>query len=681
MIGRFLARAAIAACALASFAGSIEAADAPCEKLIADWSKASDDERQALLDAAAAAPSRPVIDALFAASKKSLGIRKEGERLRKVLEAHRKELGEDVPESDPRLDRERIEAANLATLAQREVAALDKLAAVVGRVLDAMPEDAVSKTVRDLLEAAPDPQLEGFRAFTGQAIGSSRLVRTSVALIDTPPDARREIAKLSSQRAEPARKLEDVLRKLNDLVGPYLKAARAKGDDSGMVPTGLVGRLPDQRDELDKIVNRLGSQIDAADDRRRTAREALTRMLSSMVAADGDRIIDMLESRVLKDENVEDRAFGYATLGLAPGPRPLRLLAVAADGKDPRDAAAALEALGYRTEPEIVSMLAKHLVDDEADWRVRTSAAEALARTGRAIAVPPLLDAMKTAKGRLVDDLRDALASLSGQRYPAVEPPWRAWWDIAGKDFVGPKDPRKNDAKPEKPVAGVPGEKAPPSAVASKGDDGFAFYGIESHSTRMLFILDFSGSMMWAGSATNEKVTKIDVLRREMKKSLAGLPDGATFNLIAFSSDVRPWMKVPQIRSTKTATDALIWVEKAPVDGGTNIGDALEAGFKMMGVGLQKDRNEPPAFDTVFFMTDGKPSVGKVTDPKQILAAVRRWNDGRKVKIHVVGMGGHEKPAPVVAGAKPKNKDKEADMDEDFLKALAEQNGGQCVIH
>ena len=184
--------------------------------------------------------------------------------------------------------------------------------------------------------------------------------------------------------------------------------------------------------------------------------------------------------------------------------------------------------------------------------------------------------------------------------------------------------------------------------------------------------------MMWAGSATDDKIKKIDVLRKEMKKSLAGLPDGSTFNIIAFSSDVRPWKKEPQIRSTKTATDALIWVEKAPVDGGTNIGDALETAFKMMGAGLQKDRNEAPAFDTVFFMTDGKPSVGKVVDPKQILAAVRRWNDGRKVRVHVVGMGGHNKPAP--AGSK-KNKDKEDDMDEDFLKALAEQNGGTCVIH
>lgn len=677
MLGRHLARAALVACALVPFATSANAADAPGDKLVADWSKANDDERQALLDAVVAAPSRPSIDALMTASRKSLGIRKEGDRLSKLFESHRKELGDDVKADDPRLDHDRAEVENLAKLSLREGVALAKIATAVGRVLDAVPEEDATKALRDLLAAAPDPALEGLRAFTGEAIGASRLARTVVVLIDTPADARREIAKLSTQRAEPARKLEDVIRKLEDLVGPYLKAARAKGDNSNMVPTGLVGKLPDQRDDLAKTVNRLGAAIDAADDRRKTAREALTHMLSKMIASDADHVVDLMESRLLRAEDVEDRAFGYTALAGATGQRPLRLLGGAADGKDPRDAAAAIEAMGDRAEPEVVGLIAKHLVDEEADWRVRTSAAAALGRTGRAVAVPPLLDAMKTAKGRLLDDLRDALISISGQSYPAVEPPWRAWWDIAGKDFTGPKDP-----KPEKPVAGAPGAKPAPSVIPSKGDDGFSFYGIESHSTRVLFILDYSGSMMWPGSESDEKVKKIDVLRKEMKKSLAGLPDGATFNIVAFSSDVRPWKKEPQLRSTKTATDALIWVEKAPVDGGTNIGDALEAGFKMMGAGLQKDRNEAPAFDTVFFMTDGKPTVGKVIDPKQILAAVHRWNDGRKVKIHVVGMGGHKKAAPApgaLGGQKPK--DKEDDMDEDFLKALAEQNGGTCVIH
>ena len=680
MFGRRAGRFALALALLVPVARA-RAGDPAAEKLTAEWSKATEEARRALLDAALAAPSRPTLDAVTRAARISLGVRKEAERLRKSFEARRKELGDDVAPDDPRLESDRAEVENLSKHAQREEASIETLVAAVGRLLDALPEADASDATKDLLRAAPDPALEGFRAWVGRGVGASRLTRTAVVLIDTAAEARREIVKSSKERAEPARKLEDVIRKLNDAVDRYLKAARAKGDDSGKVPVGLVGTLPDQKDELDKIVNRLGNAVDAADDRRRTAREALGRMLAGMAVADADKVIDMMDGRLLRAEDLEDRAFGFLAVGSAPGAHAMRLLTAALDGKEPRDAAAAAEAMGDRTEPEITSLLARRVVDEDADWRVRASAVASIARTGRAVAVPPLLDAMKTAKGRLLDDIRDALIALTGQAYPAAEPPWRAWWDIAGATFAGPRDP-----KPEKPAGGGdPVAKGPPSVIPSKGVEGFQFYGIESHSTRVLFILDFSGSMLWAGSERDEKVKKIDVLRKEMRKSLAGLPDGAIFNLIAFSSDVRPWKKEPQVRDIKSAAEALLWVEKAPVDGGTNIGDALEAGFKMMGVGLQKDRTEPPAFDTVFFMTDGKPSVGKVTQTKQILAAVRRWNDGRKVRIHVVGMGGHKKPAPGAPapggpGAKPKDP-KEDDIDEEFLKTLAAENGGQCVIH
>lgn len=680
MSARRLTLAVLGLALLAPAAPLVRAADSPAaDRLAAEWPKAADEARQALLDAAVAAPSRASLDGVGKAAKSSLGMRKEAERLRKSLEARRKSLGADTKLDDPRLADDKAEAENLARLAEREVAALARLSGATGRLLDALPEADALAAVRDLLRGAPEAGLDGYRAFVGQGIGASRLVRTVTPLIETAQDARREIAKLDAQRAEPARKLEDVIRKLNDAVDRYLKAARAKGDDSGLVPSGLVGTLPDQRDDLSKVVNRLGAAIDAADARRLTAREALGAMLAGMNAADADHVVDLVESRLLKDENVEDRGFGLLALALAAGPRPLKLLASAAGGRDPRDAAAALQAMADRPEPEVVGLLAGHLADEAADWRVRASAAAALGRTGRAAAVPPLLDALKSAKGRLVDDLREALVGITGQAYPAVEAPWRAWWDVAGRDFAGPKDP-----KPSAPGGGGAAGAKPPVAAAPGGADaGFQFYGIESHSTRVLFVLDFSGSMNWAGSDRDEKVTKIDVLRQEMKKSLAALPDGAVFDLIAFSTDVRPWKKEPQVRSAKTAAEALLWVQKMPADGGTNIGDVFEVAFKMMGAGLQKDRTEPPAFDTVFFMTDGRPTVGKLTDTGRLLAAVRRWNEGRKVRIHVVGMGGHEKPAADQgprAGPGGKAKEKEDDLDEDFLKTLAAENGGQCVI-
>ena len=164
---------------------------------------------------------------------------------------------------------------------------------------------------------------------------------------------------------------------------------------------------------------------------------------------------------------------------------------------------------------------------------------------------------------------------------------------------------------------------------------------------------------------------KLAVLREELKKTLTGLPDGSVFNLVIFSTTVTVWKKDPQVRGARTLADAVEWFGKADAVGSTNIHDALEQAFKMMGQGLAKDKSSEPAYDTVFLMTDGKPSSGKVIDPKLILGDLRRWNEARKVRLHVVGVGGHGKNLGGQAAD---------DIDVGFLKDMAAQNGGQCVI-
>ena len=58
-------------------------------------------------------------------------------------------------------------------------------------------------------------------------------------------------------------------------------------------------------------------------------------------------------------------------------------------------------------------------------------------------------------------------------------------------------------------------------------------------------------------------------------------------------------------------------------------------------------------------LSDGQPTRGEITDPDQILAEVRRWNDLRRVKIHTVGVGNQHNEA--------------------FMRALAESSGGTYV--
>jgi Mg-chelatase subunit ChlD len=100
------------------------------------------------------------------------------------------------------------------------------------------------------------------------------------------------------------------------------------------------------------------------------------------------------------------------------------------------------------------------------------------------------------------------------------------------------------------------------------------------------------------------------------------------------------------------------FVEDMIADGNTNIHDALELAFHIVGMGA-RDKNYEIGADTIFFLSDGIPNRGKITDPVMILEEVKRWNQLRRVKIHAVGVGSDHQAA--------------------FMKALADASGGTYV--
>ena len=83
------------------------------------------------------------------------------------------------------------------------------------------------------------------------------------------------------------------------------------------------------------------------------------------------------------------------------------------------------------------------------------------------------------------------------------------------------------------------------------------------------------------------------------------------FNLIAFSSGVTPWKKKLVEASDSNKKAARKWLKALRHDGETNIHDTLELAFTLKGV------------DTIYFLTDGTPTVGKVTVNDTILTQLQ----------------------------------------------------------
>jgi hypothetical protein len=62
--------------------------------------------------------------------------------------------------------------------------------------------------------------------------------------------------------------------------------------------------------------------------------------------------------------------------------------------------------------------------------------------------------------------------------------------------------------------------------------------------------------------------------------------------------------------------------------------------------------------DTVYFLSDGRPSVGRLVDTNEIRKEVRQWNDLYRIVFHAIAIGEFQK---------------------EFLRDLATENGGVFV--
>ena len=76
--------------------------------------------------------------------------------------------------------------------------------------------------------------------------------------------------------------------------------------------------------------------------------------------------------------------------------------------------------------------------------------------------------------------------------------------------------------------------------------------------------------------------------------------------------------------------------------------------------------------DTIYFLSDGTPSVGRLTQGPDILGDVRRTNGTRNVVIHTIALLGGDGKKYHLIESKPQARD--------FLEKLAGQNGGTYKV-
>lgn len=302
-----------------------------------------------------------------------------------------------------------------------------------------------------------------------------------------------------------------------------------------------------------------------------------------------------------------------------------------------------------------------------ATWRADMAMVKLLDEFRSAEAIPALIGVLErfaahpelvksgVLSGLLLFQTHEVLVSMTGAVIPADQPAkWRAFWD-SEKDKVTVQE------KKEKPSSGA-------TSAAT-------FCGIPVQGTRVVFVLDLSGSMMWPmEEETTDKKKKqsirLDFAKRELRAAIDALAPNAMFNLVTFNGNPKPdlWNKDLVPANEKNRERFKKHVDGLRADGGTNLWSGLDEALKIK-FQVQGQRYGAN-IDELFVLSDGAPNLGDVIDPVEIVRVVKETNRSAKVRINTV----------FISSASPEEvRRMEAQMTmtpQKLMRRLAEENGG-----
>ncbi len=348
---------------------------------------------------------------------------------------------------------------------------------------------------------------------------------------------------------------------------------------------------------------------------------------------------------------------------------------------DPTVRLAAVDAAGALKLTDSGDALTRLLGDDE--WQVQSAAITALAVLRPQGAVQPLIDLMRKS-GRLRVECADALFKITGLDFGVDPDRWQEQWSKL-MTIPGWRIPTDEE------LAKKAESRKKYDAFYGKKEETNAFAGIPTTSTNVLFIIDVSGSMddlvveveKFQGYADRKRFT---IVQTELLNTIDSLTDNTNFDIVAFATDLDVWKKRLVPANVVNRESAKSFVRRLKPIGGTESQDLAASGLggaanlaagktntikallypfhvdpdkppKAVAAGADKGALESP-LDTVYFLSDGRPSVGKIIDVNEIRREVRKYNEIYRIVIHTIAIGDFQKA---------------------FLQNLAEENGGVFV--
>lgn len=549
---------------------------------------------------------------------------KRDESLEKIARQHRSRL--------------KYEEVDLKVLRKDDLAATEwalTLAQAIEVQFTALHPSKLKRYERELwkdLDKSPDVNI---RLAAAELLGLAGTAGTTVKL-------QKAVDSAESARTRALKKLPKAEKKTREFEVQMQKFSAANG---GRMNRSLQEQYEGVRSEAAALRRLVTDAARVAE----ACAEAACLALDREIGVPRDKTLAALEKALARSKGLVRRYTQYILA--ASGGEPIRnklRLSLRVE-KDPAVMASLIDDLCGMQDQSMETVLIEEYLQHE-NWHVAARAIAGLATLRSKDSIAVMIIMLEIAEGRTRTDLRRALRSLTGKRFRTAVL-WQRWWDDEGDGFEVPDEEITLTA-----------EEAEREQIGTT-----RFFGVETDSTSVVFVLDLSGSMnysMVARSGLSDaspdmprrgELSRLQVAKTELKKAVAGLADGTRFNLVLYASSAWTWRKGLVDMDSDARDDAVEFIDSLTAVGGTNIYGAMMEALSLAGTDASGEWSEPKV-DTIYLLSDGIPSMGTSTDSDVILSAVAENNKGAGIVIHTIGLSGAQ--------------------DAYLLRNLAEANGG-----
>ncbi len=253
-------------------------------------------------------------------------------------------------------------------------------------------------------------------------------------------------------------------------------------------------------------------------------------------------------------------------------------------------------------------------------WQVRLGALQGLRGTDGA--VEGIIGRLDRFDRRFHLEAGAVLRDLTGTDLPADPTVWRDWWKANGEDFRA-------------------GRYSPLRVKIRPGPGRTTFYEIPIVSDRVCFVIDRSASMRVHG--------RFGTAKKELKRLLDEMPDGASVNIIFFGETTACFARSMRVLDRSTRREAETFIDRQLYDRGTDLYRALEKALALVGSAETGSLREDGP-DTIVVLSDGQATVGRLVDDELVGRVVARRARYLRPVIHAISLTSDAPSMKILAG-------------------------------